>query len=562
MFTLRDFMGATQVILPTDEAHGKGMVQLLMNAPLESVVKVTGTVRKRPDGLENKNMNTGAIEILACDFKVLNRCKEILPFHVHDFKEVKEPLRMQYRYLDLRNKKMQHNIRLRSKLANDMRQFLCKHGFVEVETPTLFRKTPGGAREFIVPSQQKGKFYTLPQSPQQFKQLLMVGGIDRYFQFARCYRDEGARIDRQPEFTQVDLEMSFVEQDDILSLTEELIKSAWPEDKGQLQIPFPRMSYSTAIKKYGTDKPDTRFQMLVEDVTECFSKTKIFQSSNDEDKDDFIYKAINIKGGVNHLSNRELKLLEKEAKRRFNYKITIMKMIDNNQFISQISKYLPNDVQKNLSEVMKAEPGDIIILGGGRTFPICSLLGYLRKLVASLLEGKGIKIQDPDAFNFVWVNNFPLFMPKEDCDISLETTHHPFTAPIAEHQDMIYTKPEKVCGQHYDLVLNGFEIAGGSLRIHDEKLQRYVLEDVLKEDASSLEHLLQALQSGCPPHGGIAVGFDRLMAILCGESTIREVIAFPKTGEGNDLMSNAPALISEELLNEYNIQLIDDDNNS
>ncbi|XP_033122551.1 aspartate--tRNA ligase, mitochondrial-like isoform X2 [Anneissia japonica] len=533
------------------------MVQQLMDASLESVVKVTGFVQRRPDGLENEKMSTGDIEVVASDFEILNPCKEALPFQVHDFQKVKEPLRMQHRYLDLRNIKMQQNLRLRSKVANDMRQFLCIHGFVEVETPTLFRRTPGGAREFIVPSQQKGKFYTLPQSPQQFKQLLMVGGIDRYFQFARCYRNEGARIDRQPEFTQVDIEMSFIEQNDILNLTEELINSAWPEDKGQLQLPFPRMSYSEAINKYGSDKPDTRFGMLIHDVTSNFDDTDL--SFLSKDSNDFIFRAIKIEEGMKHLSNRELKVLELEAKNRFDRNITFMKLTAENEMKSPISKYLSQDVQKNLCVKMEAETGDIVILGGGNTFVTCSLLGHLRKVVASLLERKGIQMRDPDAFNFVWVNNFPLFTPKEGGEVGLESTHHPFTAPVAEHMDLIHTNPGKVYGEHYDLVLNGFEIAGGSIRIHNEQLQRYVLENVLKEDASSMNHLLQALQSGCPPHGGIAIGFDRFMAILCGESSIREVIAFPKTGEGNDLMCNAPIELNWEELNSYHIRLQDEE---
>ncbi|XP_071802616.1 aspartate--tRNA ligase, mitochondrial-like [Asterias amurensis] len=551
MLTLRDAYGVTQVVLPEVK---KGTGESLEGVHLESVIMVTGKVQQRPDGLANMKMSTGEIEVVASEVKVLNASKEKLPIQIHDFQQVKESVRMQFRYLDLRSTRMQHNLRVRSSMIMRMREFLCnQHDFVDVETPSLFRKTPGGAKEFLVPTHQPGKFYTLPQSPQQFKQLLMVGGIDRYFQIARCYRDEGSRPDRQPEFTQVDIEMSFVNKEGIYSMIEQLLEYAWPQEKPKLNPPFPRISYSQAMDEYGSDKPDTRFEFKIKDVTGILkgSGSSIFNS----DDEDFTVRAINCKGAMDHLKSKDYEHLQSEAKKRSQHGVLIVQVRDDLTWKSPIAKHLPETVRQEMAQSLDVSQGDMLLVAAGPNNSTCQLLGQLRLTVANLLENKGVQIRDPDAYNFLWVEDFPLFLPSEDRIGELESTHHPFTAPVAQHTPLIYSAPQKVQGQHYDLVLNGAEIGGGSIRIHDAKLQEYVLQEVLKEDSSCLSHLLDALESGCPPHGGIALGLDRLISIICGEPSIRDVIAFPKTVEGNDLMSGAPSRVEDADLARYHLKV-------
>ncbi|XP_074246218.1 aspartate--tRNA ligase, mitochondrial isoform X2 [Saimiri boliviensis] len=515
---LRDFHGLVQVIIPQDESAAS-VRKILCEAPMESVVQVSGTVISRPAGQENPKMPTGEIEIKVKTAELLNACKK-LPFEIKDFMKKTEALRLQYRYLDLRSFQMQYNLRLRSQMVMKMREYLCNlHGFVDIETPTLFKRTPGGAKEFLVPSREPGKFYSLPQSPQQFKQLLMVGGLDRYFQVARCYRDEGSRPDRQPEFTQIDIEMSFVDQTGIQNLIEGLLQYSWPNDKAPVVVPFPSMTFAEALATYGTDKPDTRFGMK------------------------------------KYLKRKDIESIRKFSADHFDQEILPVFLNTNRNWNSPVANFIMESKRPELIRLMETQEEDVVLLTAGEHNKACSLLGKLRLECADLLETRGVVLRDPTLFSFLWIVDFPLFLPKEENPRELESAHHPFTAPHPSDIHLLYTEPKKVRSQHYDLVLNGNEIGGGSIRIHNAELQRYILATLLKEDVKLLSHMLQALDYGAPPHGGIALGLDRLICLVTGSPSIRDVIAFPKSFRGHDLMSNTPDSIPPEELKPYHIQV-------
>ncbi|KAM9129293.1 aspartate--tRNA ligase, mitochondrial isoform 1-T3 [Pangshura tecta] len=551
---LRDFQGLTQIIIPQDEAHSH-VKKVLYDAPVESVVRVTGTVTSRPPGQKNPRMPTGDIEVKVKTAEVLNSCKK-LPFEIKDFIKKSEALRMQYRYLDLRSFQMQHNLRLRSQMVMKMREYLCNlHGFVDVETPTLFKRTPGGAKEFVVPSREPGKFYCLPQSPQQFKQLLMIGGLDRYFQVARCYRDEGSKPDRQPEFTQIDIEMSFVDQAGIQRLIEGLLQYSWPIERAPITTPFPSMSYAEALAEYGTDKPDTRFGMKIIDVSDMFRSVEIGFVQNAVNKPQGTVKAICIPQGARHLQNKDFQSLKESAKSQFSQEVLHLILKPDESLKSPLSKFLSEEQQSELIQALKVQADDVVLLAAGEHEKVCLVLGNMRLESANLLESRGLVLRDPTAFHFLWVVDFPLFLHKEENPAELESAHHPFTAPHPSDTSLLYSEPAKVRSQHYDLVLNGSEIGGGSIRIHNAEQQRFVLETVLKEDPELLSHLLEALKCGAPPHGGIALGLDRLICLVAGAPSIRDVIAFPKSFKGRDLMSNAPDYITPEELEPYHIQV-------
>lgn len=551
---LRDWQGITQVLIPSEMQQE--LQSFISGLPLESVLRIEGIVEARPDDQKNKKMPTGDIEVKVTEFQLLNSCQAKLPFQLKKFHEVNESLRMEYRYLDIRTEKMQHNLRLRSKMVMKMREFLCnENGFVDVETPTLFRRTPGGAREFVVPTHHPGKFYSLPQSPQQFKQLLMVGGIDRYFQIAKCYRDEGAKPDRQPEFTQVDIEMSFVDMEGVMSLTEQLLAASWPESKTKFNLPFPRLSFNETMALYGTDKPDTRFGFHLKDISASLQNSGIHFIDKILSLPDGSVQAVVVEQATKYFTKKDLTSLQEfvQSESKISTALTVIKIGENAQWQSPISNYLQPKLKEDLCSQLNIKPLDLILLVGGPGYEPHVLLGKLRLLCANILESKGVNLRDPNEFNFLWILNFPLFLPSEDGK-GLEAAHHPFTAPMSEDAELLYTQPQEVRGQHYDLVLNGNEIGGGSIRIHSAKEQKFVLEKILKEDSSQLQHLLTALDSGCPPHGGIALGLDRLLAIICHEPSIRDVIAFPKSHDGKDPMSKAPATISIEDQNYYHIQ--------
>ncbi|XP_053360081.1 aspartate--tRNA ligase, mitochondrial [Clarias gariepinus] len=552
---LRDFSGLVQVLIPQDESQ-RELKDAFSGLSAESVIKVKGRVRLRPEGQKNANMSTGEIEVCAESLDVLNTCHK-LPFEIKDFVKKSEALRMQYRYLDLRSSPMQYNLRLRSRLVMKMREYLCNlHGFVDVETPTLFKRTPGGAKEFVVPSGEPGMFYSLPQSPQQFKQLLMVAGLDRYFQVARCYRDEGSKPDRQPEFTQVDIEMSFVDASGIMTLIEGLLQHSWPEDKGTISTPFPCLTFEEAMKNYGVDKPDTRFGMKLVDVSEMFQHTQIEFIKDAIVQPGGCVQAICVPDGAKHLKAKDIEVLKQAARTQFNHEVDCMLVREEGSIKSPLGRLIPDTTRQQLLLKTRASAGDLLLIVAGAQERVRPLLGKLRLQCAELLEGRGVPVRDPTVFHFLWVVDFPLFLPKEDDSEELESAHHPFTAPMPEDAHLLYTQPHKVRGQHYDLVLNGCEIGGGSIRIHNAAQQIYILENILKEDPSLLSHLLEALDSGAPPHGGIALGLDRLVSIIVGASSIRDVIAFPKSFRGHDLMSHAPSLVSKEELRPYHISVL------
>ncbi|KAG8197726.1 hypothetical protein JTE90_001648 [Oedothorax gibbosus] len=546
---LRDAYGVTQVIFKDNDHLSKKFIDSL---PLESVIQVKGKVRKRPQKNLKKNIATGFIEVEAEEVKLLNSSTPKLPITSKDQEKLTETVNYKYRYLSLRSQKLQENLRIRSKVLMKMREFLHdQHNFVDIETPTLFKRTPGGAKEFIVPTKFPGKFYSLTQSPQQFKQLLMIAGLDRYFQIARCYRNEGTKSDRQPEFTQVDIEMSFTTAKDIQLLIEQLLKYSWPYEKHGIKPPFPCMKYEDAMRYYGTDKPDLRYEIKLQDLTAELKDSGLQISEQSKLDSDYIISCILVPRGAKLIKNSFIKELQKLAETPHFIPISIKEDLTWN---SAISKHVSEEVRNGINQKLMATPGDLVFLAAGKSTITQTTLGKTRVKCAEYLQSNNFEIFQPKTFAFVWITDFPLFL--RDKNGKLESAHHPFTAPYMEDIDLIYTDPCKARSLHYDLVLNGQEVGGGSIRIHDANLQKYILEDILEEDPSSLQHLLDALNSGCPPHGGIALGIDRLLAIICDCQSIKDVIAFPKSLDGKDLMSGAPCTISNEEKILYHIEPI------
>lgn len=541
---IRDAYGHTQAILKDDDQKS---ADILSKIPLESIVQIKGSVVRRPRDMINKTLSTGSIEIVTDSITNLNSAETTLPFNVREFQRAKESLRMQYRYLDLRFPDMQKNLRIRSEVVMRMREFLVRNaGFVDVDTPTLFRATPGGAQEFIVPTRFSGEFYSLVQSPQQFKQMLMAGGIDRYYQLARCYRDETSRPDRQPEFTQLDLELSFTSVDEVIALTEDLLQFCWPKDNVAVSLPnspFLRMNYIEALEKYGTDKPDLRIPFLLKNCTDNFPENIC---------DDFYASYLKIPNQfVKSFSKSTRKEFERLSKKYPNTKMLIHKFTEPRNFIKSIEFVLNEKSADKLQNNMDLKENDLLFVAFGKKKSTLQLLGKIRTLAASLCH-EIIPHEAPTSI--LWIVNWPLFEISENTpNQQLSSCHHPFTSPQATSIPLLDASPLSALSQSYDLVLNGNEIAGGSIRCHDVTLQRKILSDVLKLGTEQLEGLLGALGSGCPPHGGIALGVDRLMAIILGTQSIRDVIAFPKTAEGRDLLSGGPTKVGEDELNLYHV---------
>ncbi|HVV02008.1 MAG TPA: aspartate--tRNA ligase, partial [Verrucomicrobiae bacterium] len=555
---VRDREGRTQTVFDPSELS-KELFEQAAALRAECVIRITGKVRARPEGTNNPKIATGEIEVPASSLEVLNAA-DVLPFPVDDpeaASKVNEELRLKYRYLDLRRPEMARNLKLRSKVATATRVYLDEQGFLEIETPILFKSTPEGAREFLVPNRRDpGTFYALPQSPQQFKQILMVGGVERYYQIARCFRDEDQRADRQLEFTQIDLEMSFIEREDLYSLIEGLLKRIWKTALNMdIPTPFKRMPFVEAINRFGVDKPDTRFGMELADFTEEFrgSGFKVFSGAI---AGGGVVKALNAKGMAG-ATQGQVDTMTEYAK-SFGAKGLAYIKVENGEWKSPIVKFFTPAEKDALIKKLGIEEGDLILFAADQWLTACEILGKIRLYCADLLKARG-KLEIPaNRFDFLWVVDFPLLSFDKEQN-RWYSSHHPFTAPVAEDIPMLKSDPKKVRGQHYDIVVNGVELGGGSIRIHQPEVQKTVFEDVLQippeETKLRFGYMLEAFRYGAPPHGGIALGFDRLIATLCGTQSIRDVIAFPKTAKGVCLMTETPTPVSARQLRDLHIEI-------
>ncbi len=545
---MRDRSGIVQVVfdasaMGTDAFH---KAETLRN---EFVIGIRGTVRARSDETINPKMDTGEIEIVTNELRILNKAKTP-PFYIQDGIDVDENVRLRYRYLDLRRAEMQQNIMLRHRVAKLMRDYLDENGFLEIETPMLCRSTPEGARDFLVPSRlNPGQFYALPQSPQIFKQLLMVSGFEKYFQIVRCFRDEDLRADRQPEFTQLDIETSFLNQDQIITLMEGLIKKIFETTLDvKVETPFRRMSWQEAMDRYGTDKPDLRFGMELQDISEYVkgSDFKVFSSVLENGGQ---IKVINVEGYAN-IPRKELDGLVEYAKIYGAKGLAWIQYTDEG-IKSPFKKFYSDETFAQIKKAVNAETGDLLLVVGDKPSVVAQALGELRLEMA-----RRRKLIDENKLCFLWVVDFPMFEYVEE-DKRYKAMHHPFTAPREEDIEFLLTEPEKVKANAYDIVLNGVEVGGGSLRIYNSDLQEKVFEAIglTKEEAhAKFGFLMDAFEYGTPPHGGIAFGLDRLIMLMAKRKSIRDVIAFPKTQSAIDPMSHAPSEVDEKQLRELHIK--------
>ena len=547
---LRDREGVTQISFDPEHSGGEAF-HAAEGIRSEWPIKVTGTVRKRPEGMENAKLVTGDVEVLVSAITVLNRSKTP-PFQIEDHIEAGEDVRLRYRYLDIRRPHMMANLKMRSDFTFAIREALHKRAFMEVETPSLFKSTPEGARDFLVPSRiQPGHFYALPQSPQLLKQLLMVGGVERYYQVAKCFRDEDLRADRQPEFTQVDIEMSFVTQDDVMGALEDVLKDAFAGMGVELPTPLRRISYWDAMETYGIDKPDTRYGMHLVDVTNIFkdSKFKVFASAANTEGD--VVKCINAKGAGTWARSR-IDKLEPVARELGAKGLAWIAFREDGSINSPIVKFFSDEEMAALRERVDVQPGDLVMFAAGPRLQSCEILGGMRCHMADALD------VPREGHDFLWVVDFPLFHWDEDRK-AYASEHQPFTQPMEEDIDKLDTDP-LACGSHtYDFVMDGFEAGGGGMRIHDAQLQEKILEKLgftPERARAQFGFLMDALEFGAPPMGGFALGLDRVCMLLAGADSIREVMAFPKTSSGSDMMSDAPSEVSAKQLKEVSLRLL------
>jgi aspartyl-tRNA synthetase len=555
---LRDRYGITQVVFSQSDTSAKpdinkDVYDLAKKLRNEFVISVEGTVRRRPDDAVNKELETGTIDVLADNLIILNEA-DTPPFAIKDDTDAFEDLRLKYRYLDLRRPALQKVLLLRHKMAQLVRRYFDENNFVEIETPVLMKSTPEGARDYLVPSRiHKGKFYALPQSPQQYKQLLMVSGFDRYFQIVKCFRDEDLRADRQPEFTQIDVEMSFVSQEQVFSMVEGLMKLLFKEIWNvDLSLPLKRLSYEDAMLKYGSDKPDLRFEMELRTLNEVFQKSefKVFRDVIDSDgivcgivaQNSAAFSRSQIDGLTNFVKNLGAKGL-------------VWFKVQFNGIDSPTAKFLSEEEKRNLLTAMKAEPNDLMLILAGEKKSTLNQMGALRLELAKRLE-----LINPETLpSLLWITDFPLFEYDKETK-RFYAMHHPFTSPKLDEADLLEKDPGKIKAQAYDLVLNGNEIAGGSIRIHNSELQSRMFSALGISDEEAKQKfgfLMNAFKYGAPPHGGIAFGFDRMVMLFAGVDSIRDTIAFPKTASAVSLMDECPSEVSEEQLRELHIKIVD-----
>ena len=537
-FELRDAGGRVQVVIDPDQIPGAADLRM------EYCVSIAGLVRPRPEGTENRDLDTGLIEVAASELEILSTA-DVLPFMVDDRTEAEERVRLQYRYLDLRRPRMAANLKARSLGITAMRETLNAMGFLDVETPTLINSTPEGARDFLVPSRLRpGHFYALPQSPQLFKQLLMISGVDRYYQIARCYRDEDLRSDRQLEFTQLDLEGAFWDQDDVLATVEQVVVATVKRLRGvDIPLPFPRLGYADAMARYGSDKPDLRFGMVIEDISGVFGSTEFRGFAGVLDQAGVV-RGMN--AGSREMSRAALDGLVDRAKELGGAGLVWIVVQEDGTFRSPVAKFFSTDESAGITEALGASPGDVLVIVADQA-----------KLVAKVLGAIRVDLGQPDGhdeLHFSWVVDFPVF--EETDDGGLVPVHHPFTAPVSVQE--MTEDPSNALSRSYDLVLNGSELGSGSVRIHDPSVQQAVF-DVLgisqDEAASRFGWFVKALRYGTPPHAGFAIGVDRLFAILQGEESIRDVIPFPKTQTGADPLTTAPTVVDDKQMADLGIDL-------
>lgn len=547
---LRDREGVTQIVFRSEENPDAAAASHKLRD--EDVLQITGKVVKRLEGTNNDKLATGEVELVVSSLTMLNKAA-VLPFQL-DKELSNEDLRLKYRYLDLRRPRMTRNLRIRHRVTKATRDYLDAHGFVEVETPILSKSTPEGARDFLVPSRlSPGKFYALPQAPQQYKQLLMVAGLERYFQIAKCFRDEDLRADRQPEFTQVDIEMSFPTEEDIYNLVEGLLKDMFKAGRDvEIPLPFPRMTWKEAMDRYGIDKPDTRFGNEITDLGDVFTKTefKIFRGVLDGGG---VVRAINAKGFASVTTGQMNRLNEIAIQAGLPVKTLAFIKYENGEYKSPLWRFFTDEEKAALIERMKIEEGDIVFFVAGPWESTCTILGRVRLEVAEMMG----TTKGSDALNFLWVVDFPLLAYSEE-DAKWCAVHHPFTRPKTEDIPLLEEgKYSEVRAVAYDVVLNGCELGGGSLRIHESDLQARmfsVLGVSEEEQKIMFSHILEAFQFGAPPHGGLALGLDRIIMLAAGEDSIREVIAFPKNNRGMELMTASPSPADFKQLREIYIQ--------
>jgi len=556
---LRDRYGVTQLVI--DPSHAKDAHIIGENLRSEFVVKFVGTVRLRPAGQGNKDMETGDVEVLVDSVEILNRSKTP-PFEIDNQQDAGEELRLKYRYLDLRKDRMKKNLIFRHRLIKKIRDIMDEMGFLEIETPMLMKGTPEGSREYIVPARQyPGTFYVLPQSPQQLKQLLMVAGVDKYFQIARCFRDEDSRGDRQPEFTQLDMEMSFSTEEGIMNVNEEMLKKLFKDlvpEKKVMFDPFPRLTWHDAMSHYGSDKPDLRFEMEIADVSDLVSGCE-FQVFKQAVADGGVVKALRVAGGVEEFTRKDIDAFTELAKvygaKGLAY-IKVMGNADSEEGLATgpIAKFFKAEELEEIIKRAGAEAGDIVFFAADKFETACTALGQIRLACADRF-----KLRDDSKLALCWIVDFPMFEYSEE-EGKLAATHHPFTAPKDADLELLETDPEKALAKAYDIAMNGNEIGGGSIRIHSPLVQEKVFKALGLADKDVQErfgHILEAFEYGAPPHGGIAWGLDRLIMILRDEANIREVIAFPKDSKAKDLMTGAPSMLPNATLTEMNIKSLE-----